>query len=110
MTEPPGDIRHGGIRHGWLGRVVCERYRAPMQRTTAGDQQSASAPSWQPVTESETVTFTADLDRMNRTLHDLGAIVTGEDGWRGVDPTKAPAGLVTAYGARTSYGYARGLL
>lgn len=54
--------------------------------------------------------FEADVERMNRQLRDLGAVVEAEDGTAWVDPGKAPPGLIDAYRGLTRFGYATGLL
>jgi hypothetical protein len=54
--------------------------------------------------------FDADLARMNAALEKLEAIITCNDGWRGIDPLKVPAHLLSAYQNLLSYGYANGLL
>jgi hypothetical protein len=51
-----------------------------------------------------------DLARLNAEFHRLGAVVTYDDGFVGIDPDKAPADLLRLYAAITSYGYANGLL
>lgn len=59
---------------------------------------------------SEAATFQADLAKMNAALHKLGAVVTFEDGARGVDPERVPAALLSAYNGLVCFGYARGLI
>ena len=54
--------------------------------------------------------FNADLARFDATFNDLDAVVTEPDGFRWIDPTKAPAELVNSYLSLVSYGYANGLL
>ncbi len=54
--------------------------------------------------------FDADLGRMNARLEALGAIVTYEDGWQGLDASKVPAPLLSAYSGLIQFGYANGLL
>jgi hypothetical protein len=54
--------------------------------------------------------FRADLERFNRTLEASGAVVTLEDGWRGIDGSRVPAELLSAYRLLIQYGYANGLL
>ncbi len=61
-----------------------------------------------PMTQQQV--FDADLDRMNARFEALGAIVTFDDGFQGIDPTKAPAALVSAYSGLLQYGYANGLI
>lgn len=55
-------------------------------------------------------TFTADLARMNTKFEALGAVQAYDDGFMAIDPTKAPAALLSAYQGLVSYGYANGLL
>jgi hypothetical protein len=52
----------------------------------------------------------ADLDRVGAQLEALGAVITFDDGFQGIDPTKAPVALVGAYSRLMQYGYANGLI
>lgn len=54
--------------------------------------------------------FEADLARFNAFFQEAGAVLTFEDGSRGVDPTKVPESVLSAHQGLLSYGYANGLL
>lgn len=54
--------------------------------------------------------FDADLDRMNAKIEEFGAVITFDDGFQGIDETKVPAGLLSAYSGLLSYGYANSLI
>lgn len=54
--------------------------------------------------------FDRDLERFNGWFHAAGAVVTHDDGTRGIDPAKAPADLVRAYRKLICFGAANGLL
>ena len=54
--------------------------------------------------------FVADLDQWNAFFAACGAITRNEDGWQGIDTTKAPADAVATYGRLLSVGYANGWL
>jgi hypothetical protein len=65
--------------------------------------------SWTPSASSQ-VAFNADLEKFNAAFERAGAVLTYEDGSKGVDPTNVPQWLLDAHSALLSYGYANGLL
>jgi hypothetical protein len=56
------------------------------------------------------VYFKADLRRLEELFAVCGAIYRDSDGWRGIDPSKAPADAVEAYGRLLQQGYSKGWL
>lgn len=54
--------------------------------------------------------FARDLDKINATLHKLGAVVTTKDGFTHIDESKVPADLMRTYRRLVQYGAANGLL
>ena len=52
--------------------------------------------------------FAADVARINAAFEKAGALVAFEDGFVGIDESKAPAALVSAYKGLTQMGYANG--
>lgn len=59
------------------------------------------------MTEQEV--FTQDLNRMNRELHNLNALITTDCGFTYIDEAKADH-LVDAYQGLIQYGYANSLI
>lgn len=54
--------------------------------------------------------FDRDLEKLNRWLRDRGALIECEDGFVGIDESKAPESLINAYSRLLQFGYANGLL
>lgn len=54
--------------------------------------------------------FVADLERMNHFFAACGAITRDDDGWQGIDTSKAPSDAVDAYGRLLSLGCSKGWL
>jgi len=54
--------------------------------------------------------FEADMARFDKLFIAADAIVIEPDGFRWIDPTKVPAGIIDTYRNLVSYGYANGLI
>ena len=52
----------------------------------------------------------ADLEKFNRTFEELGAVVTYDDGFVGIDSAKVPAAMLAAYNMIQQNGFASGVL
>lgn len=54
--------------------------------------------------------FIADLDRFNKSLRDMGAVITESDGSQWIDTFKVPTEFLNAYTKLVSIGYAKGYI
>lgn len=54
--------------------------------------------------------FNADLERINRTIVEAGALRAEADGFQWIDESLVPASLMRAYRGLVQYGYANGLM